>query len=124
MALLTTSRYASEETRKAARSLAASSGARFVARGKKTIAALAEFARRAGDASVGIVEERGGKPAFISSVEVLERGGWRWAPGFATCAKEPVAQAASKKGRRRGSGDETRWSGRKEVVDHEGKGKD
>ncbi len=79
MALLTTSRYASDETRRAARALAASSGSRFVARGKKTIAELAEFARRNGDATIGVLEERGGKPAFISSMEVLGRGGWRWA---------------------------------------------
>jgi rRNA maturation protein Rpf1 len=77
--MLTTSRYASEETRRAARSLASSSGSRFVARGKKTIAELAELARKGGDATIGIVEERGGKPAFISSMEVLARGGWRWA---------------------------------------------
>jgi rRNA maturation protein Rpf1 len=92
MALLTTSRYASQATRKAARALAASSGARFLARGKKTVASLASFARRNGHALVGIVEERGGKPAFISTMEVLAGGGWR-------------------------------WSGKKEVAEHEGKGK-
>jgi len=75
----TTSRYASEGTRKAARRRASSSGSVFCARGKKTIAALAEFARRSGEDTIMVVEEKGGKPSVIASVEVLPGGGWRWA---------------------------------------------
>lgn len=81
MALLTTSRYASEETRRAARKLAASPGSRFVARGKKTVAELAALARKEGFERVDIMEERRGKPASVSSMEILPSGKWRWVSG-------------------------------------------
>jgi rRNA maturation protein Rpf1 len=75
----TTSRYASAETKSAARRLASVSGSVFCSRGKKTIAELAESARRSGESAIMIVEERAGKPSFVSSIEVLPDGGWRWA---------------------------------------------
>lgn len=75
----TTSRYASEETRKFARRLASSSGSVFCARGKKTVAQLAGLARRSGEEMIFILEERAGKPFRAASARVLETGGWEWA---------------------------------------------
>lgn len=76
--MITTSRYASPETRDFARSMAREAGERFVARGKKTIEQLAALARRDGDGRVSIVEERGGKAALVASLRVDELGGWAW----------------------------------------------
>jgi rRNA maturation protein Rpf1 len=78
-ALWTTSRYASAGTAATARELAASSGGAFRARGKKTIAELAGFARRQGYSGIMVIEERSGKPSSILSIEVMADGGWRWA---------------------------------------------
>ncbi|MCI0503760.1 hypothetical protein L0Y65_03550 [Candidatus Micrarchaeota archaeon] len=76
--MYTTSRYASEETRRTARAIALSNNERYAARGKKTIARLAEEARRLGEGTVSIIEERAGKAAVIAMIAVDERGGWRW----------------------------------------------
>jgi rRNA maturation protein Rpf1 len=76
--MITTSRYASEETRRLAKALAQSRKERYVARGKKTIAHLAEEARRLGESAISVIEERGGKAAIIAMIMVDERGGWRW----------------------------------------------
>ncbi len=76
--MFTTSRYASVETRRAAKALAESAGEPFVARGKKTIDQLAGLARRMGQSGISVVEERGGKPAVIATIRVDERGRWAW----------------------------------------------
>jgi rRNA maturation protein Rpf1 len=76
--MITTSRYASQETRGLARALARSHKERYEARGKKTIARLSEEARRLGEHSISVIEERGGKAAVIAVIMVDERGRWRW----------------------------------------------
>ncbi len=76
--MFTTSRYASRETRSLARKLAAEAGERYFARGKKTVSALADFARKAGEERVTIVEESSGKPARIAVLLVRELGDWSW----------------------------------------------
>ena len=74
----TTSRYCSIGTRALCRKLARSSGSSYVARGKKTIAQLAELARRNGDSRINILEEKAGKPVTIAAIEILETGQWHW----------------------------------------------
>jgi rRNA maturation protein Rpf1 len=76
--MLTTSRYASQETRKAAREMAGECGERYIARGKKTVEELARLARRAGEERITIIEEREGKPAKAATMIVDELGRWRW----------------------------------------------
>jgi len=87
--MYTTSRYASGETRKFARRLATRNREAYVARGKKTIAELAALARKTGEGSVVVVEERGGKPAVLSTIRVDELGGWKWAGESAVGAESP-----------------------------------
>jgi rRNA maturation protein Rpf1 len=77
--MITTSRYASPATRQFAKSMAREAGERYVARGKKTIAQLADEARRSGDDSISVLEERGGKAALIALITVDEKGRWAWA---------------------------------------------
>lgn len=76
--MYTTSRYASGETRGLARKLATRNSEPYVARGKRTIAGLAAMARKAGESAITVVEERDGRPALLSRVEVDELGRWRW----------------------------------------------
>lgn len=76
--MFTTSRYASEETRKLARSMAKKGGEPYIARGKKTIQALAEEARRLGEGCLRIVEEKKKKPAEVAVIRIDEAGRWRW----------------------------------------------
>ena len=78
MDIYTTSRYASPETRKFAKSLA-EGGSAYLARGKKTIEQLAQIARRRGGQCIFIIEEKAGKPAKIAEIRVLETGDWNWA---------------------------------------------
>lgn len=66
--MYTTSRYASIETRKKASSLGY-----YVARGKKTIAALAFFARKKGFSKIIIIKENS-----ISTIFVDELGEWKY----------------------------------------------
>jgi rRNA maturation protein Rpf1 len=77
--MITTSRYASEKTRRLALGMARRLGQAYVARGKKTVDALADLARKAGDAGISIIEERGGAPERIAIIIVDELGRWRWA---------------------------------------------
>jgi len=77
--MFTTSRYASAETRGIARKMASDSGEPFVARGKRTVEQLVSLARRDGEGSITIIEEKGGKPATIASIAIDEMGRWRWA---------------------------------------------
>lgn len=74
----TTSRYSSDETRRLCRKLADSSRSIYVARGKKTISELVGFARRKGEHSIMIVEEKEGGPAEIKEITVFETGSWQW----------------------------------------------
>lgn len=76
--MYTTSRYASAATRSAARALAEKAGEPYAARGKKTIAQLADHARRSGEELVRIVEERDGRAASVAEIRVDEKGGWSW----------------------------------------------
>lgn len=77
--MITTSRYASENTRKLALRMARRLGQEYMARGKKTVDALASQARKAGDSKISIIEERGGKPERMAVIIVDELGRWRWA---------------------------------------------
>ncbi|MFH0884285.1 MAG: hypothetical protein V1861_01085 [Candidatus Micrarchaeota archaeon] len=76
--MYTTSRYASKDTRALAGAMAKKCGERYVARGKKTIAGLATDARKLGDATVSVIEEKKGKAERISVIEVDELGRWRF----------------------------------------------
>lgn len=72
--MFTTSRYCSRETRGFARKLAG-----YVARGKKTVRDLVALARRRGEQSIFIVEEKDEHPYRIIEIKVLETGDWAWA---------------------------------------------
>jgi rRNA maturation protein Rpf1 len=76
--MLTTSRYASEETRKLARRLAEEKDELFVSRGKRTVDEIVGIARKQGEEFISIIEEIDGKPARISRISVSETGGWSW----------------------------------------------
>ena len=76
--LITTSRYPSGETRKKARELATENTERYLARGKKTIRQLAEWARRNGEEIITILEERNNMPDKIVKIKVSEMGKWAW----------------------------------------------
>lgn len=76
--MYTTSRYASKDTRALAAAMAGGCGERYVARGKKTIEGLARDARKSGDATVSIIEERKGAAACIAVIAVDELGRWRF----------------------------------------------
>jgi rRNA maturation protein Rpf1 len=62
-----------------ARRMAAESGERYVARGKKTVDSLAGAARALGDSRITIIEDESGSPARLAVIEVDELGRWRWA---------------------------------------------
>lgn len=76
--MITTSRYASEETRKLARKIAGRLRTFYASRGKKTIDSIVEYARRKGEAEILVVEEEDGKPVRVSAIEVDELGKWKW----------------------------------------------
>ncbi|MBN1170035.1 hypothetical protein JXA56_03345 [Candidatus Micrarchaeota archaeon] len=71
--MYTTSRYASEKTRRKAKTLG-----EFFSRGKKTISQLADMARKKGHHMIGIVREKNGAPCTISVISVNELGEWSW----------------------------------------------
>jgi len=77
--MFTTSRYASEKARKAARKMAKENNEPFVSRGKHTIAELADLARRKGEERICIIEERKKQPAVVVTIKIDETGGWKWA---------------------------------------------
>lgn len=77
--MITTSRYASAKTRSLARRMAREKGQRYLARGKRSIDSLVSYARRMGEETVSVVEEKDGEPASIAVIEVDEKGRWRWA---------------------------------------------
>jgi rRNA maturation protein Rpf1 len=76
--MFTTSRYASVETKTLARKLAKENEELFLARGKRTIEQLVDFARKKGEENISIVEEEGGKPAKVCRIKVSETGKWNW----------------------------------------------
>ncbi len=76
--MITTSRYASVETRNNARKLATQNREQYIARGKKTVLALVEWARKNGEESITILEEKDKKPAQINKILVDEKGDWKW----------------------------------------------
>ncbi len=66
------------ETRKKARKLATENKERYIARGKKTIKELAEWARKNGEEIITILEEKEKKPERIVKIIVKETGQWAW----------------------------------------------
>jgi rRNA maturation protein Rpf1 len=74
--MFTTSRYASVETKKLARTLAKENDELFLSRGKRTIEELVEFARKRGEAQISVVED--GNPAKVCRITVSETGKWKW----------------------------------------------
>ncbi|MBI5228168.1 hypothetical protein HY988_06270 [Candidatus Micrarchaeota archaeon] len=77
--MITTSRYATSETRKHAKKLGTENGERYLARGKKTIRQLVEWARKNGEEFITILEEKDKQPAEILKIKVNEVGDWSWA---------------------------------------------
>lgn len=77
--MYTTSRYSSKKTREFAKQRALESGESYVSRGKKSIDRLAFLSRRAGEKFLHVVEEEKGMPAKISTIEIDEKGAWKWA---------------------------------------------
>lgn len=91
--MITTSRYASAQTRAFARGMARECGEAYVARGKKTIAQLATSARKAGEGQVGIIEEKDGRAALIAFLRVDELGRWAWGEErLLNCTEKTVKQ--------------------------------
>jgi rRNA maturation protein Rpf1 len=76
--LWSTCRYASLLTRDKAKELAGISGSKYIARGKKTITELVEYARRAGFQEIMIIEESEKKPLIVAGIKVLPAGGFSW----------------------------------------------
>ena len=69
----TTGRYATAKTRRKAEELAASNNSKYVARGKKTIFELVDFARSEGVQWIMLVEQNAEQ-----CIEVLPMGNFRW----------------------------------------------
>jgi len=78
MAMFTTSRYASAETRRMAMALARDQGSVYVARGKRTVVQLASLARRLGEDIIHVIEEKAGKPHLLATISVSANGAWKW----------------------------------------------
>ena len=76
--MITTSRYASKETKAEAKKLSKINSQKYVARGKKTVEELVELARRTGEESIQILEEQEKQPKKISIIKVDELGRWKW----------------------------------------------
>lgn len=76
--MITTSRYASEKTRKLARSIADKLSTFYTSRGKKTIDSIVGYARKKGESEIYVVQEEDGIPVYISVIEVSELGEWKW----------------------------------------------
>ncbi|MBI5046321.1 hypothetical protein HZC07_01160, partial [Candidatus Micrarchaeota archaeon] len=56
-----TSSYSFKKTRTIVKKLAEEKQERYIARGKKTVAQLAEFARKIGEEKITIIEEKDGE---------------------------------------------------------------
>ena len=75
--MYTTSRYASMKTRELAKKLAEENKEIYMARGKKTIDQLAQFARKKGEHKITILEDQETKPK-IATITIDELGQWKW----------------------------------------------
>jgi hypothetical protein len=69
----TTGRYATAKTRRKAEDLASSSNSKYVARGKKTVFELVDYARAEGVQWIMLVEQNAQQ-----CIEVLPMGNFRW----------------------------------------------
>ncbi|MGV8084905.1 MAG: hypothetical protein ACP5N9_01490 [Candidatus Bilamarchaeum sp.] len=76
--MITTSRYASKETKDEAKKIAQKRAEKYIARGKKTIEKIVESARRSGEHKVLILEEKNNKPLKLSILQIDELGRWKW----------------------------------------------
>jgi rRNA maturation protein Rpf1 len=76
--IVTTSRYASTGTRAAAKKMAVEMRGRYAARCKKTIQELADYSWKQGHSKLFVVEEKKGKPAFLSEIIIDSWGKWKW----------------------------------------------
>jgi len=76
--MFTTSRYASADTRKLAKKMAKENSEQYISRGKRTIAGLAQLARREGEENIHMIEEEDDKPALLVTISVKETGEWKW----------------------------------------------
>lgn len=76
--IVTTSRYASRASRDLAKKVADEKNSEYLARGKKTVNALAETAWKKGHEKVLVVEEHDEKPGFISELLIDHWGKWKW----------------------------------------------
>ena len=73
-----TCRYASTQTREAAKTLAKSSGSMYVSRGKKTLLELTRLARRKGMETIYLVFQQKELPFWVYPVIVQPSGNFRW----------------------------------------------
>ena len=71
--MITTSRYASIETRNKTKEIAKKKGILYLARGKKTIDTLATYARRKGFSTIYIAYKN-----RTSKLSIKEDGSWSW----------------------------------------------
>jgi hypothetical protein len=69
----TTGRYATAKTRKKAEELAGANNSKYVARGKKTVFELVDYARQNGAQWIMLVEQSANR-----CIEVLPMGNFRW----------------------------------------------
>ena len=76
--MITTSRYASNLTRKFAKIVSNLFSSRYFSRGKKTIDELAVFSRKIGDERIVVIKEKDGKPTLFDIIEVRENSIWSW----------------------------------------------
>ena len=51
---------------------------KYIARGKKTVNQLAEFARKNGEEKISIIEEKEKKPHHLAIIRITELGSWTW----------------------------------------------
>lgn len=84
--IFTTSRYASQVARDSARSMAQKAKGRYVARGKKTINALIEYARRLGESEIIFIgfPKTGNKKVKtekLAMVRIDSTRSWHWVCG-------------------------------------------
>lgn len=76
--MITTSRYASSETRDAAKNFSKTNLILYSSRGKKTISDLVLFARKKGESNILILQENKNKPSNILVIEIDSLGNWKW----------------------------------------------
>jgi rRNA maturation protein Rpf1 len=94
--MFTTSRYASVASTEFAKQLASRANSIFCARGKKTIAQLAQTCRKDGEGRLVIVMEKSDLPSVLKTIEVLPSGKWRWISEQEIEAKEIVKKKSEK----------------------------